>query len=180
MSTESVLAYLMLKVEPPHSPMVAEKILELNARAAYSAAVWGRWDVVAKVEADSADEFLRLVGRLYDETSVVSVDIYFAKMDQCFSNRSEARGDRFAFVLLTIEPQQIGAFVEHFESKSAEYPIIFEGCEVRGAHNVILTLSFGSDQELANFVMRDIQSAEQEVQESLTVLAIEGMFWRPR
>ncbi len=173
-------AYVFLEVEPGASNDVASRLAVMDAVAVrYAAAVWGPWDVVARVAMNKFDDLLTFIDSLRNEINHVRrTETWCVRNDQPHFE-AEASSDNLAFVMLRIDP----AFASP-ESvladlcRSAEQ----DGIRVRhvggvlGPYDIAATVHYDDDEALRSLVMEKFQR-NRAVRHTLTIPSIRGMVY---
>jgi class 3 adenylate cyclase len=172
-------AYILLEVEPGASDAVASQLVRLDRAVAYAAAVWGPWDVIARVTMNRYEDLLLFIDRLRTELSKVRrTETWCVRNDQPHYETSK-QADRLAFVMLRIDPSQATPQVVLSDlCRSAEQ----EGIQVRhvagvlGPYDVAATVYYDNDSALRSLVMGSFQE-KRAVKDTLTIPSIEGMVY---
>lgn len=167
--------FVLLEVQPPDSPAVAEGVWNCygGAEVRTSAAVWGPWDVILRATVESESQlFMLLDGLERDEPSVNQTETLRIRDDQHVQIDPPPLGERWAFILLTVDRGRIGATIERI----ATLPHVDEVCGVLGSVDVLVTVRYDTDDELRALVMEDIQGSGG-VRHCQTILGIQGLTW---
>jgi hypothetical protein len=125
----------------------------------------------AAVESES-QLFMLLDGLERDEPAVMQTETLRIREDQHVRIEPSPTGERWAFVLLSVDRGRIGATIERI----AAVPHVDEVCGVLGSVDVLVTVRYDTDDELRSLVMNDIQGAGG-VRHCQTILGIRGLTW---
>jgi class 3 adenylate cyclase/DNA-binding Lrp family transcriptional regulator len=173
-------AYVLLEVDPAASSMVAQRIVEMNgSNAQYAAAVWGMWDVIARVTLNQYNELLLSIDRLRGEIKRIRrTETWCIRNDQPHYE-NERVAQHLAFVMLRINPAQASAeFILAELCNAAEE----DGIQIRhvagvlGPYDIVATVHYEDDAALRNLVMERFQQ-RSGVQHTLTIPSIRGMVY---
>jgi class 3 adenylate cyclase len=173
-------AYVLLEVDPGASETVAQRIVEMNgSNAQYAAAVWGMWDVIARVTLNQYQELLLSIDRLRGEIKRIRrTETWCIRNDQPhFEN--ERASPHLAFVMLRINPAHASPefILNELCSAAAEDGIqIRHVAGVLGPYDIVATVHYEDDAALRNLVMERFQQ-RSGVQHTLTIPSIRGMVY---
>jgi hypothetical protein len=186
-------AYLLLEVEPGASDQVANQLVQLNPTAVpYAAAVWGPWDVVARVMLRNLSELLNFVDdlRIKTENRIIRTETWCIRSDQEELAPVE-KSDQLAFVMLRVNPghgklREVLKYVCKPSTKSDDAKVL-HAAGVLGPYDIATTVSYSSDVALTNLVMNQFQEQGRRlgIKDTLTIPSIAGMLYpessrRPR
>ncbi|HWD29124.1 MAG TPA: Lrp/AsnC ligand binding domain-containing protein [Rhizomicrobium sp.] len=172
-------AYLMLKVKPGSSQEIAKRLRDDVSQVNYAAAVWGQWDVVARVSAGTAASFVEVLNKVQTWNNVERTETQLVRSDQPPIDKlsSHNSDDHFAFLLLKVPasetPAVLGKIHVLAEKPRPGYARVEHAVGILGTYDVALTVRYSKDGELANVVMAFCQS--ELGAETVTVPAIRDM-----
>jgi DNA-binding Lrp family transcriptional regulator len=170
-------AYVLLHVLPPHSQTLAERLPsdpKYGKAVDYAVAVWGRWDVVARVSIDRGGHeddlqgLYDLLDMLHQETGVTSTETLLVRSDQRrpgTTTPDEEAG--WAFVLLSVGPHEVGSILEASRTVIG----VVEVAGVLGAADVLVTARYSQEPAIRKLVMGQLQMI-RGVRNSETLLSI--------
>jgi hypothetical protein len=178
-------AYLLLEVEPGASNEVANQLVELNRAAVpYAAAVWGPWDVVARVTLKNLGELLKFVDdlRIKTENRIIRTETWCIRSDQ-EQLASIENSDQLAFVMLRVDPGH-GRLINVLNyvcepSTSSDGAKVLHAAGVLGPYDIATTVGYRSDAALTNLVMNRFQERGRRlgIKDTLTIPSIAGMLY---
>jgi hypothetical protein len=177
-------AYLLLQVDPGESDEVAKQLVELDRSAVpYATAVWGPWDVVARVTLKNLSELLGFVDRLRAKTEkrIIRTETWCIRSDQERILPVE-KSDMLAFVMLRVDPKNEGIdgvldFICKRQTSSDDAKVL-HAAGVLGPYDIATTVSYSSDAALMNLVMNRFQGRGRDkygIKDTLTIPSIAGM-----
>jgi class 3 adenylate cyclase len=171
-------AYILFEVEPGASDAVAMQVVKLGQPAvSYAAAVWGPWDVIARVSMNRIEDLLKFIDKLRNEiTKIRRTETWCLRDDQPHFE-IDTKADQIAFVLLRIDPQ-----ISSPETVLSELCRSTEqgGIQVRhvagvlGPYDIAATVHYDDDLALRTLVMDNFQG-RRAVRDTLTIPGIKGM-----
>jgi Lrp/AsnC ligand binding domain len=170
-------AYIMLKVKPGTSEDLARHLSKMS-EVKCAAAVWGQWDVIARIHVGTAASFVELLNRIQRDKNVRRTETQLTRTEQPFKPPAYPPPDRqydLAFLLLKVDARDTQELLEAIERKAAEPGSlrVEHGAGILGTYDVALTVRYSSDKQLASFVM-DFSQGEWGA-ETVTMPAVRGM-----
>ena len=175
-------AYILLEVIPGTSDQVVTKLSGLGTDSVpYAAAVWGPWDVVARVTKDSFDDLLNFIDQIRNTiSSVRRTETWCIRNDQPHFETSISIG-RLAFIMLTIDSSQQSpaTILSNIRSTAEDDKIkINHVAGVLGPYDIAATVRYDDEDELKHIVMEYFQK-NRAVKHTLTMPSITGMVHPP-
>jgi len=174
-------AYIGINVKAPSSPEVA-RLLSQRPGVAYTAAVWGQWDVVALVGFAVERDLLRTLSAIQATNNVVSTETLLVRSDQYFDRElaeAVAGGKLLAFIFLKMDSQKTRSAYERIEALAATgLASIYNVAGVFGSYDIAATLLYSNEAELKTLVMETIQEQTDGVDDTLTLLAVLGEVYK--
>jgi hypothetical protein len=178
-------AYLLLEVMPGTSDRVAETLVKLNSSAVpYAAAVWGPWDVVARVTLKNPSELLEFVDDLQSKTKnrIIRTETWCIRSDQEHGSSIE-KLDQLAFVMLRVDPRKGDLkkalnFVYEPPAANGDAKVL-HAAGVLGPYDIATTVGYSSDVALTDLVMNHFQDGGSRfgITNTLTIPSIVGMLY---
>ncbi|MEI9926414.1 MAG: Lrp/AsnC ligand binding domain-containing protein [Sphingomonas sp.] len=166
-------AYILFEVEPEYSDSISRELSEKEG-VQFAAAVWGQWDVIARVQLGTARSLVRFLSEIQTHSQILRTETHIVRNDQP-QIHSSSREDRFAFLLLKLQARRTGQVLAQLRSLKPESDIahVQHAAGILGAYDIALTVRYARDEELAKLVMQYAQRILQA--ETMTMPAIRGM-----
>jgi len=177
-------AYLLLEVEPPHSPRLAKQFSRDDTGIVYAAAVWGAFDILMHVQKSSTAALYSTIAKIQTDESVLRTITYPVRMGH--ATRYEANAlegsAKWAFVFLRVKAQKIGKMFEWLENQTKCPPSgevqIKHVCRILGKYDIAILLRYNREKQLSEYVMNTIQTVWKEnLKETSTIPAVDGMVY---
>jgi uncharacterized protein with GYD domain len=171
-------AYILLDVGERESDTIA-RLLSSSVSVCCAAAVWGPWDVIARVHTNSFDNLLIFIDELRNGDSRI-------RRTETWSIRSDQRQyalpglpDRLAFVMLRVSSQarveNALNYVAGF-SESKEGAQVWHAAGVLGSYDIATMVGYEDDLALTTLVMEHLQG-RSGITDTLTIPTIAGMVY---
>jgi len=166
-------AYTLFEVEPEFSDAIARELSEKEG-VRFAAAVWGQWDIMARVQLGTSRSLVRFLSDIQAHSQILRTETHIVRNDQP-QIHSSSREDHFAFLLLKLQARRTGQVLAQLRSLKPETDIahVQHAAGILGAYDIALTVRYGRDEELAKLVMQYAQRTLRA--ETVTMPAIRGM-----
>ncbi|MSQ23059.1 MAG: XRE family transcriptional regulator [Chloroflexi bacterium] len=160
-ASESAEAYVLVDVEPPNAAYVAASLAGLR-ECVWSAAVWGPFEVVARLRASSASSLFQCIDALHVDprfTHVRRTETLLIRTDE---PKIERVPDHRPLAFLFMQKGQVDS--RGLVRMLADIPLgprdanFVHAAVTMGAYDVAATIAFPSLEKLEELVMAKIQS----------------------
>jgi DNA-binding Lrp family transcriptional regulator len=177
------MAYVMFEVDPPGSPGVAA-LVSLRPHVRYAAAVWGEWDVVARVDASNLGELAQMIDelrRIRTSARILRTETLLIREDQCPSREYDYSHGRLkhAFVLFRVSDPKtvnisntISNIIDSARSMGTRARVQ-SIAGVLGTYDIASTVTYSEEEFLKDLVMDTLQNElKTEVVKTRTLPAV--------
>jgi DNA-binding Lrp family transcriptional regulator len=142
-----------------------------------AAAVWGPWDVVARVKTTNVNQLLKFIDQLRKGNNDIDrTETWWIRRDQ---PRRELPGlpDRLAFVMLRVGPRaDVTNAIEEVFATSNDDARVWHVAGVLGSYDIATMIGYEDDAALTQLVMNRLQTLHGII-DTLTIPTIAGMVY---
>jgi uncharacterized protein with GYD domain len=166
-------AYVLFEVEPEFSDAIARELSEREG-VRFAAAVWGQWDVIARVQVGTARALVRFLNQVQADDRILRTETQIVRNDQP-QVHATPREDHFAFLLLKLPAKRTQHVLDQLRNLESGSDIakVQHASGILGRYDIALTVRYSRDEELTKLVMQYAQRTLQA--ETTTMPAIRGM-----
>ncbi len=166
-------AYVLFEVEPEFSDAIARELSERDG-VQFAAAVWGQWDVIARVKMGTARALVRFLNEVQSNDRILRTETQIVRNDQP-QIYADLRDEHYAFLLLKLPAKRTQRVLEQMSAlkQNGDTAKIQHAAGILGRYDIALTVRYARDEELAKLVMQYAQRTLQA--ETTTMPAIRGM-----